>query len=376
MISLYIHIPFCVRKCRYCGFYSTAASPGSVDEFIFSLSKEASTYRQDFRMTPFTSIYIGGGTPTVLSPVQFERLMLCLRDNFAFSDGVEFTVEANPDTVTREKLASLAEQGVNRLSLGMQSFSNEVLQTLGRPHTSEQAVDAFCLARDAGFENISVDLMYGIPGQSATLWAETLESVLMLKPEHVSAYCLSLDDGSLFKRESDKSGFQLPDEEVSAGMYESAVQKLNSAGYGRYEISNFSMPGRECRHNMNYWNRGEYLGLGPGASSFISNRRYSIIADITEYSRRLSRGTTVIAAQEIIGPDSSAREAILLGLRTMQGLDLFRFEQEYGSEILQQLERNADRLSDAGLLLVSGGHMKLTDRGILLSDEAFARLSV
>lgn len=375
MLSLYIHVPFCVRKCRYCGFYSTAFSPGLADEFMGGIKLEAAQYRNDFSRRLFTSIYLGGGTPTVLSLEQFGLLMSAIRDNFQFADDVEFTVEANPNTVTSEKLLFLRAQGVNRLSLGVQSFSDEILQTLGRLHTAEQAADAFRLARNAGFENIGIDLIHGIPGQTVADWDETLNAAIALKPEHVSAYSLSLDDGSQFKRDAEAGGFSLPDEEVCALMYEHAVQKLDSAGYQRYEISNFSLPGYECRHNMNYWERGEYLGLGPGAWSFISGRRYANISDTTDYVLRCASGRTSINVQETVGPDSSARETVLLRLRTMKGLDLHRFEQEFGPGLLRRLERNAVPLREAGLLCLTDGHLRLTDRGILLLDEALAKLS-
>lgn len=376
MLSLYIHIPFCVRKCHHCGFYSTAYSPGKADEFIFGLKHEAARYKNEFSNSSFNSIYLGGGTPTVLSPGQIMLLVRIIREHFPIDESVEFTVEANPNTVTGDKLSLLLEQGVNRLSLGVQSFSDEILQTLGRLHTGEQAADAFRLARSIGFGNISVDLIFGIPGQTAVEWEETLEATLALKPEHVSAYSLSLDHGSQFMRESEAGRFTMPDDEVIAAMYERAVQTLNNAGYGHYEISNFSMPGYECRHNLNYWDRGEYLGLGPGAWSFISGRRYSNIADTTEYSQRLSSGRSTIDTQETIGPEPSAMETVLLELRTMKGLDLLRFEREYGTDVLRRLENNAVPLRDAGLLCVTDGLLRLTERGILLADEALARLSV
>jgi oxygen-independent coproporphyrinogen-3 oxidase len=351
-------------------------SPDRADEFISGLKNEATMYREDFIHRPFGSIYIGGGTPTVLSPLQLVLLIRVIREYFPIDDNVEFTVEANPNTVTSEKLSLLLAQGVNRLSLGIQSFSDEILQTLGRLHTGEQAADAFRLARIAGFRNIGVDLIYGIPGQTATHWEETLGTAIALKPEHVSAYSLSLDDGSQFKREAEAGGFTMPDDEVIAAMYESAVETLNNARYGQYEISNFSLPGYECRHNMNYWDRGEYLGLGPGAWSFISGTRSANISDTVEYSQRLSDGRSAIDAQETIGPVPSARETILLGLRTMKGLDLVRFKMEFGADLLDRLERNALPLRDAGLLNLAEGRLRLTDSGILLSNEALARLSV
>ncbi len=341
-----------------------------------ALKNEASIYRDDFSHRSFNSIYIGGGTPTVLSPLQLGRLIRIIREYFSIDERAEFTVEANPNTVTSEKLSLLLAQGVNRLSLGVQSFSEEILQILGRLHSGEQAADAFRLARGAGFRNIGIDLIYGIPGQTATHWEETLGAAIALKPEHVSAYGLSLDDGSQFKREAEAGGFTMPDDEVIAAMYEHAVHTLNNACYGHYEISNFSLPGYECRHNMNYWDRGEYLGLGPGAWSFISGTRYANISDTTEYSQRLSSGRSAIDAEETIGLVPSARETILLGLRTMKGLDLHRFKTEFGENLLRRLERNAVPLRDAGLIGLTEGRLRLTDRGILLSNEALARLSV
>jgi oxygen-independent coproporphyrinogen-3 oxidase len=376
MLSLYIHVPFCVRKCRYCGFYSTPYSSGNADAFISGLKHEAALYRNDFRNRAISSIYIGGGTPTVLSSEQFGLLVGIIREHFTIDDSIEVTVEANPNTITHEKLSLMRSQGVNRLSLGVQSFSDDVLQILGRLHTAEQAADAFRVARSAGFENISIDLIYGIPGQTADHWEEALDAAIALKPEHVSAYSLSLDAGSQFKREAEAGEFALPDEEICAAMYERAVIKLNNAGYGRYEISNFSLPGYECRHNMNYWERGEYVGLGPGAWSFISGRRYANIADTMEYVQRLSSGRTIIDDQENVGSRSSERETVLLSLRTTKGLDLSRFEQEFGPDRLGRLERNAVLLRDAGLLRVKEGRLTLTDRGILLLDEALARLCV
>jgi oxygen-independent coproporphyrinogen-3 oxidase len=232
------------------------------------------------------------------------------------------------------------------------------------------------LAREAGFTNISMDLIYGIPGQTLRQWEETLDSAIALRLEHVSAYSLSLDEGSLFHHKAAAGGFALPDDGIVAHMYERAVMKLGSAGYDRYEISNFSRPGFECRHNMNYWERGEYLGLGPGAWSFISGRRHSAIPDSAEYTRRLSCGSPVIEADEVVGMESAAREAVLLGLRTMKGLDLLRFEREYGTNLLRRLERNAVPLREEGLLQRTEGVLRLTDRGILLSNEAIARLAV
>jgi oxygen-independent coproporphyrinogen-3 oxidase len=376
MLSLYIHVPFCVRKCRYCGFYSTPSSDGNADAFLSGLKCEAASYQDYFEHKRVSSIYVGGGTPTVLASEQFSMLAEIVREHLSIDAGVEFTVEANPNTVTHEKLHCIRSQGANRLSLGIQSFSDEILRILGRLHTAEQAADAFKLARNTGFDNISVDLIYGIPGQTRDHWEETLNAACSLKPEHISAYSLSLDSGSQFMREAEAGEFALPDDELCAGMFERAVSVLTNSGYGQYEISNFSKPGYECRHNMNYWERGEYLGLGPGAWSFISGRRYANIADIQEYVKRLASGRPIIDEQERADAASSARETLLLSLRTGKGLDLSGFGKMFGPEYLDRLETNMLPLMETGLLRLADGRLRLTDRGILVSDAVLTRLSV
>jgi oxygen-independent coproporphyrinogen-3 oxidase len=376
MLSLYIHIPFCVKKCLYCGFYSTSYSVKGADQYISSLQLEAADYKQYFLNTVFNSVYVGGGTPSVLAPKELDRVISIIKDQFRIADDAEITMEANPNTITSGKLELLLERGVNRLSLGIQSLSDEILMTLGRLHTAEQAIEAFSLARRGGFNNIGVDLIYGIPGQTMTQWEESLDAVIGLHPEHLSIYSLSVDEGSQFHRMAETHRFTLPDDEVVAQMYERAVMKLRRAGFDHYELSNFCLPGFECRHNMNYWERGEYLGLGPGAWSFIAGRRYANIADSTEYAQRLSRGLTAVQTEEFVAAAMAAREAILLGIRTMRGLDLERFERDFGTDLLGQLEQNASRLKDSGLLLVSDGRLKLTNKGMLLSDEVVTRLSL
>ncbi|HEX9020812.1 MAG TPA: radical SAM family heme chaperone HemW [Nitrospirota bacterium] len=376
MLSLYIHIPFCVRKCPYCGFYSTPYSIKSADEFVRGLELEASRYKNDFSHRTFKSVYIGGGTPTTLSLPQLRRLLMIVTGHFRLTDDVEWTVEANPNSVTTENLGLLRDCGVNRLSLGMQSFSNDVLRILGRPHDAEQAVRAFDLARNAGFKNIGIDLIYGVPGQTPGQWEESLGAAIAMRPEHISAYGLSLDEGSSYYRDAERGKFALPDEDIAAALYERAVIMLRMTGYDRYEISNFSLSGFACRHNMNYWERGEYLGLGPGAWSFVAGKRWNNIADVAEYCGRLSSARTSIEAQEIVGAEPAAREAILLGLRTSKGLDLGVFEQTYGAPFLRKLRNNAAPLGAAGLLQETEGSLRLTDRGILLSNEALARLCV
>ena len=375
MISLYIHIPYCVGKCPYCGFYSTPYSSSHATEFIAALRKEAFDCRRSYGNRIFDSVYIGGGTPSVLSDGEFAEVLNIVKTFFSLSREVEFTAEANPNTVVNRNLSMWREQGVNRLSIGAQSFSDIVLQRLGRLHTAEQAHRAFRLARNAGFKNIGMDFMYGIPEQTSNQWRETVDKAVELKPEHLSIYSLSLDEGSAFRQETDSGKRPLPDDDIAADMYESALPVLAQARYERYEISNFSLPGHECRHNINYWQRGEFLGLGPGAWSFLAGTRSSNIADVNRYMTNLAQGIPVIAESETLDIEQSARETILLSLRTAKGLDLCQYQVEYGSHFLQRLEKAMAPLAAAGLLHVQEGVLRLTNCGILLSNEALSRLS-
>ncbi|HYA85549.1 MAG TPA: radical SAM family heme chaperone HemW [Nitrospirota bacterium] len=376
MLSLYIHVPFCNRKCPYCGFYSTRYSLQSADNYVVALGKEALRYKDDFSEQVFQTIYIGGGTPTVLSHEQSFGIIKVIQEHFRQAEGAEFTVEANPNSATMQSLSVWRSLGVNRLSLGIQSFSDDVLHKLGRLHTGGQAVDSFRLSRSLGFDNIGIDLIYGVPGQTKAQWEVTIAMATQLAPEHISLYSLSLDGESEFKRYADSGKFVLPDDEVTAEWYEYAVSVLRDAGYSRYELSNFSLPGRECRHNMNYWEQGEYLGLGPSAASFISRRRFHTVSDHQEYARRLACGQSVVEESETLTREQSAYERLLLGLRTAHGVDLPRFEREFGDSIFNRLLVTLGPLSDAGLLLIQNGHVSLTDRGILLCNEVLTRMSV
>ncbi len=376
MLSLYIHIPFCVRKCPYCGFYSTPYSLQSADDYIAALGKEALRYKPFFNGRVFQTIYIGGGTPTLLSRGQSSGIIKVINDHFQQAEAAEFTIEANPSSVTKQNLSFWRSLGVNRLSLGVQSFSDEVLQGLGRLHTGAQVMDAFRLSRSLGFQNIGIDLIYGVPGQTKKQWEETLAVAIKLVPEHISIYGLSLDAESVFKLLADSGKFMLPNDEQSAEKYEYAASVLLDSGYLRYELSNFSLPGLECRHNMNYWDQGEYLGLGPSAASLIAGRRFRNVSDHEEYAERLANDLTVVEDNEILTIEQSAYERLMLGLRTARGVDLCRFHQEFGDNCFNRLQVTLGPLCDAGLLVIQNGYVSLTARGILLTNEALMRLSV
>ena len=374
MLSLYIHIPFCVSKCQYCGFYSTPYSGISADRFLVDLQIEIESRADFIEGRTFDSVYIGGGTPTALSGEQISRLFTLLKERLNIAADAEITMESNPNTVSLNKLSLLRTQGVTRLSLGVQSLADEILAVLGRTHSAHQSITAMSEARIAGFDNIGIDLIFGIPGQTEQLWRKTLEDAVSLRPEHIASYGLSVDDGALLAQEVAAGRTSLPNDDVVAVMYETACEYLNEAGYHQYEISNFALDGRHCRHNMNYWDRGEYLGLGPGAWSFLGNSRSANIADITEYSNRLRRGVATVDVEEVLDPDQTAREILILGLRKTMGFDLSRYGTLAGQRSLDILQDRIQELDGAGLFVIENGSLSLTRKGALLSNDAMTRI--
>ena len=375
MLSLYIHIPYCAQKCLYCGFYSTIYAQEEADRFISALEIEVQNIQKSLPDRRIDTIYLGGGTPTVLSPTQLDRVVRIIERSFAFEKEVEFTVEANPHTAVEVRLEALLGHGVNRLSLGVQSFSDDILNSIGRLHDAKQAVDSFCLARSIGFKSISIDLIFGLPGQTIEDWERTIDTAVLLKPDHISAYSFSLEKDTHFMRMAKAGKLTMLNDEIVAGMYELAVCKLNRHGFDRYEISNFCRPGHACRHNQHYWIRGEYLGLGPAASSFFAGQRYDNTADVSSYIRLLSTGLSPVVTREAIGRESAARESIMLGMRTARGVGLSDYKRDYGCDSYERLREKIVSLEGTGLLFVSDERVRLTDRGFLLSDDVVTRLT-
>ncbi|MFA5072398.1 MAG: radical SAM family heme chaperone HemW [Nitrospirota bacterium] len=375
MISLYIHIPYCVKKCLYCGFYSTPYLSKDADDFVTALCGEILLRRQQLAKKSIESIYLGGGTPTVLAPSQLERMFSVLPSWIKDAE-LEFTSEANPSTMAADVLSLLLHHGVNRLSIGIQSFSNRLLQVLERRHTALEGLDAFARARTAGFKNINIDLICGIPGQNRDEWDDTLQTTLDLRPEHISLYCLSLEENTPLMHMVSSGSIRMLEDDIIADFYRYGVKKLFSAGYARYEVSNFSLPGFECRHNLHYWKRKEYLGLGPSAGSFLSGKRYENVPDMHAYIQRIKNGKLPFRTEEEIQTSAAAREAILLGLRTASGINMDHFKKEFGDVLFDRILYHAEKLQSAGLLVCSGNSIRLTDRGFMLIDEALARLGI
>lgn len=373
--GLYLHIPFCLDKCNYCDFNSFAGCSENVkEEYIQALVDEGKSYARLVGETTTSaeisldSIYFGGGTPTCLSGGQLCFLLQTLRDLFPVQEQAEITIEGNPGTLNIGKLRALREGGFNRLSLGAQSFRPEELRVIGRLHTVAEIAQAVSMAREAGFKNIGLDLMYGLPGQKLDYWRENLQRTLALEPEHISLYQLKIEEGTPFYQLLQAGELsEFPDEQA-VEMYEEARHTLAEAGYHHYEISNFALTGRESRHNQLYWANKEYLGLGAGAAGYWQGIRYSNEESLAIYTAQASQGKLPRVEEELIDTELRKIEAIFLGLRLTAGLDKDEFFRLYGVRIEEQFGKTINKLTQAGLLQECNRHLSLTDRGRNLAN--------
>ncbi len=368
---LYIHVPFCIAKCDYCDFYSVPIGSSGVDaiaEYVSSLLREMKL--RESSAGNLRTVYLGGGTPTLLSAKQVMAILSNAKEIFSIASGAEITIEANPGTISEGQLAALRETGINRVSIGMQSFSDQELRTLGRSHSVEDAYTAIRGARKAGFDNISLDLIYGIPGQSIDIWQNTMSRALELSPEHVSAYELTPEESTLLHARLATGVYQLPDEVLVTEMYYAALEMMKEHGYVHYEISNFAKPGHECVHNLNYWDRGEYLGVGAGAHSFIKGRRTGNIRHLDSYMQLIKSAIMPVDEEIIIGEKDAFKEMIFLGLRKTEGTDIRLLPE---SERLLKSKAVAD-LMHHGLIESKDDYLRLTTKGLVLSTEVMVRI--
>jgi oxygen-independent coproporphyrinogen-3 oxidase len=352
---LYIHIPFCPNICPYCAFYKESAGRERVESFLEALLAE--TERWAPRLRPKT-IFFGGGTPSALSIPQFEKLLGGIRKRLDLSALEEWTIEMNPATVAPEKAALLRAAGINRVSMGVQSWDDEVLKTLGRTHDAEKAEESFHVLRSAGFENLSIDLIFGVPGQSLESWRSTLERSMRLAPEHLSAYGLTYEEDTEFFRKLGR-GEMAPDEGLEADQFELTAALLGSRGFHQYEVSNYALPGRESRHNMAYWTGKDYLGLGPSAFSTVEGSRWRNIRETGIYSETTLLGKTAVDFRETVTPDLLAKEKAAFGIRTLHGLPLADAE---------AWDKDLQGMQSEGLVILNGDRWSLTPRGRLLAD--------
>ncbi len=372
MLGLYVHVPFCSSRCSYCDFATAPYDERSAARYLAAFEKEleaAALYVGEARAD---TLYLGGGTPPVLGAEELSHVVEGAADRFPIAPGAEVTCEANPETLSPEILDALAGAGVNRLSLGMQTFDAATLAILERRHEPTEAEDAYWRARAKGFENVSLDMMYGLPGQDRRGWAADLRRALALKPEHISLYALALEPEVKLFRE--RVAYTFPGDDEQAAMYYDALELVAADGFVQYEISNFARPGRECRHNLKYWRDEEYLGFGPSAASHWRGGRYRNPQDLDEYCAEAATGRWPLANPEPSDPYCEMRTAVVLGLRLTAGIDAAAFEERTGVNPKTYYRKELAELAEAGLVTVEGDNIRLSRKGLFLSDEVFSRL--
>lgn len=371
-LGIYIHIPFCLKKCYYCDFLSAPAKSEKMEQYFFALKEEISGYRKLEALYSVQSIFLGGGTPTFPSGEWIAQVLEKIQEVFSVEERAEITIECNPETVDRKKLRIYREAGVNRISFGLQSADDEELKRLGRVHTYKRFLEAFLAAREVGFLNCNVDLMSGLPGQTLDRWEDTVNKVVALNPEHISAYSLMVEEGTRFY-EMEKAGMLfLPDEEEERRMYKRTVQLLEEAGYHRYEISNYAKPNMECRHNMIYWTRQEYLGLGLGASSYMDEVRFRNSSNFEEYLRNRKDPNRLHTEVERLTLANQMEEFMFLGLRRMEGVTKAEFLRTFGSSIETIYGKTIKKWEREGYLESDKDRIWLTQQGIDISNVILA----
>ena len=396
-IGIYIHIPFCLRKCFYCDFNSIPI--GIVKKNILALIKEkeklldryAEALCREIKSSAIIlagnnffveSIFIGGGTPSLIKSGKISEILNICKNAFHFSDNPEITIETNPGTISYDSLKGYLESGINRLSLGCQSFSNEELKSIGRVHSAEDIYRSLKIAQEAGFENINIDLIFGIPRQDLESFSLSLKKALSLKPQHISVYNLTIEADTVFYKLKNKGKLKLPDDDEQIAMYEQGIKTLTAEGFEHYEISNFALQGKRCLHNENYWRHGEYLGFGAGAHSFLRSKeqgakkkgkRWWNLKDAGNYCEAVEKGISPTENKEELNESKLISEATMLGLRMMEGIDIKDFFNKYGVQIEEKYKNEIESLRNQELLVLENNRLKLPLKGTLFSNEVFLR---
>lgn len=369
-IGLYVHIPFCKKKCLYCDFNSYESH--DENNYIEALCKELNNYINEGNFI-FKTVFIGGGTPTFIKWQNIKRIMELIRPHIK-KDG-EITIECNPESMSEESIKEYYEMGINRLSIGLQAIQNNLLKSIGRIHNYEDFINSYALARNQGFKNINIDLMFSLPGQTFDMWHETIERVCNLKPEHISCYSLIIEETTPIHSLIKTGKLTLPDEDTDREMYHLAINTLSQNGYKQYEISNFAKDGHECLHNLIYWKNEEYLGVGAGSHSKIKLRRFWNTKGINEYIKNVKNNETCIDGFEDISKDEDIWETIFLNLRLNEGLNIAKFNKKYKKDFMFLYKETIDELLEEKLLIKNGENIALTDKGRDISNYVFIKFS-
>jgi oxygen-independent coproporphyrinogen-3 oxidase len=366
-LAIYIHIPFCVKRCGYCDFNTYADSGALVEPYTECLAREISAAAE--RGQAAGTVFFGGGTPTYLSGGQLANLLNAVRSAFRLTEECEITAEANPTTADVERFEQMRAAGFNRLSIGVQSFDPGLLRTLDRTHDPNQAREAVRSARRAGFHNVSIDLMFGLPGQTMDQWRQTLTEALALRTEHISLYGLTLEPGTRFERLHAAGRLSKADEELEARMYELAIEELTGAGFEHYEISNFARPGFRARHNMVYWRNDPYRGFGAGAVSYMDGTRWMNVRHPREYVRRVRTGEPLAVEQERLDARAALGETLMVGLRLLEGVAFERLERRFGPALVAPVREELGKLGARGLVELDDTGFRLTKQGLMVADS-------
>ena len=370
--SVYIHIPFCATKCYYCAFNTYAFHKDEAEAYLTALRTEMEFYASE--TDPLQTIFIGGGTPSILSADALAQLFTDIRAHFQITPNAEITVECNPGTVDSEKLKVMRDNGANRLSFGLQAMQDETLKQLGRIHTVAEFLQSYRLAREGGFENINIDIIFALPDQTMEAWHHTLDAVISLEPAHISAYNLVMEEATPFYEWWQAGKLHLPTEDTEADMFQYTIDTLAAHGYTHYEICNFAKPNHFARHNLVYWNNQPCIGLGVGACGYVNGVRYTNIRGIAPYIAKLSQRNKPIADTERMTAHAEKAETLMLALRKREGISLDAYQNRFGEEIETAFGNILKKWFDLQLLERTSTHLRLTPRGLFLANEVFIEL--
>jgi oxygen-independent coproporphyrinogen-3 oxidase len=390
-MGLYVHVPFCKTKCPYCDFNTYQGIENLIEPFLPAITSEITCWGDALAYPPVKSVFFGGGTPSYLPQGDIERILVAIQSSFQVDPAAEISIEANPGDLDEAACAGILNQGVNRLSIGVQSLDNDLLNLLGRRHQASEAVEAFQSARQAGFDNVNLDLMYGLPNQSMEQWQKTLSSLIELTPEHISLYALTIEEGTPMHRWAAEGKIPEPDSDLAADMYQHAREVLAEAGYHHYEISNWSLPDRACEHNLVYWENGPYLGVGPGAHSRLGDYRFWTVLSPRDYNTKAAtwadsgvqpladlvetalQGIPTLGGWEHLSLETTCSETMFLGLRLLDGLNLSEASAIAGTDLAKKFQTPIQECLNLGLLEQDGDCLKLTMQTYLVANQAFTR---
>ncbi len=369
--GIYVHIPFCLKKCPYCSFFSTAGKSSTFERYARAVLKQLQGFSQD---DPVETIFFGGGTPTMLPVSLLTEILSECRQDFTLAPDPEISIEVNPATVTEDDLITLQREGFNRISIGAQSLNDIDLDILGRPHNSEDVEQTVALAKKAGFANLSLDLMYGLPGQTVLQWENVLNRALDLEPSHLSIYELTIEPGTVFDGRHKSGKLKLPEEDQVLQMMEVTLEEVSRKNYHRYEISNYALPGMECRHNTNYWNNGSYIGIGAGAVSSLCGTRTKAVEDVDEYCMRVESGNDPWISRESLANEERFRETVVMGLRMTGGISVSELQKRFGIELHQYYGDILPGLIEQGMIIHDNDRVRLSAAGLFLANSIMAEL--